>query len=141
MYRSGWATKKDQERILRLELTRVGFEEILSQAIPSSYQPDFYTSRPDWEADIQSSDVRLQWDPAHAPDGSKLTRRAIQMGNRGAAFLRLNNKMLISVEDVTDFVAQQRENINQENLLVPVERVMTFDLPSDTMQRVGIKTL
>ncbi len=30
------------------------------------------------------SDVRLQWDPDHKPDGSKETRRAIQLGLRNS---------------------------------------------------------
>jgi len=33
MYRSGWCTKTDQEVTLALRLTRVGFDEILSQAV------------------------------------------------------------------------------------------------------------
>jgi hypothetical protein len=35
MYRSGWASKKNQERILAISLTRLGFEEILSKAVLS----------------------------------------------------------------------------------------------------------
>ncbi|MEL7424598.1 MAG: DUF4291 domain-containing protein [Bacteroidota bacterium] len=138
IYRSGWATKKDQERILRLELTRAGFETILSSAVPSSYQPGYYSARTEWETDIQSSDVRLQWDPDHAPDGSKLARRAIQLGIRGEALLQLNNEMLLSIADVTDFVATQRENIGNENLLVPVERVVEFELALNILRRVGL---
>ena len=33
MYRCGWATKRNQERVLAIRITRQGFEEILSKAL------------------------------------------------------------------------------------------------------------
>ena len=33
MYRCGWATKQNQERVLAVRITRDGFEEILANAL------------------------------------------------------------------------------------------------------------
>jgi hypothetical protein len=37
LYRSGYATKHRQESILKIKLTHQGFQEILFQAIPTSF--------------------------------------------------------------------------------------------------------
>src|SRR3954465_6657814 len=39
MYRSGWGTKENQEVTLAIRLRRDAFDEILSLAVPSSYDP------------------------------------------------------------------------------------------------------
>jgi hypothetical protein len=76
MYRCGWATKEGQEVVLAVWLAREAFDQILSLAVPSSYWDHRYPDRAAWEADVASSDVRLQWDPDHDPHGSPVTRRA-----------------------------------------------------------------
>src|SRR5690349_2623348 len=83
MYRSGWGTKDGQEVTLAIWLRRAAFEEILLQAVPSSFTPDMYASHDDWQAAVARSAVRLQWDPDHDPHGRPLARRAIQLGLRG----------------------------------------------------------
>lgn len=107
MFRSGWATKADQTRVLALRLTRVGFEELLASAA---------TKGP--------GDVRLQWDPDHDPAGDKAgDRRAIQLGLRGRALERLSTEFLVSVSDVTDFVREQAAVAATSELMTPLERV------------------
>ena len=124
MYRAGWATKVDQERILRLTLKRSGWNTILHKAVHSSFQADHYADHANWKEALTSSDVRLQWDPDHGPDGEKLTRKAIQIGLRGATLADFHRDYLLHIEDITPFVEQQRKN-KGDNLLVPVERVVT----------------
>ncbi|XP_055346166.1 uncharacterized protein LOC129593739 [Paramacrobiotus metropolitanus] len=120
MFRSGWASKPNQERILAIRLSRQGFEEILSAAVMSR----------DLEGKGQGKDdlVRLQWDPDHYPDGTKVGcysdgRRAIQLGIRGEMFARMSEKFIVRVDDVTEFVVAMRERVGKEDLLVPVETV------------------
>src|SRR4051794_26059912 len=69
MYRSGWGVKEGQEVILAVWLRRWAFDEVLRQAVHSSYVPDVYGSKEDWKQAIASSSVRLQWDPDHDPCG------------------------------------------------------------------------
>jgi hypothetical protein len=84
MYRYGWGTKEGQERVLAPHLPRVVFNTILGQAVHSSFQPGIYASKEAWSQEVVTSDVRLQWDPDHGPHGNPLSRRAVQLGLRGA---------------------------------------------------------
>jgi len=40
MYRSGWGTKEGQTRVLAIDMKRTGFDEILSQAVQSSFSKE-----------------------------------------------------------------------------------------------------
>jgi hypothetical protein len=125
MYRAGWATKEGQERILEVRLKQLFFDELLVQAVPSSFASSSgFASIEEWKRAIEVSDVRLQWDPDHDPKGLSVTRRAIQLGLRGEALKRYATTELIYVKDVTDFVVEQRSNVEYlQKLLTPVERV------------------
>jgi len=128
MYRSGWATKPGQEVVLALRLSRNFFEALLEKAVPSSFAPSVYPSVEAWQADVAASEVRMQWDPDHAPDGSKLERRAIQLGLRGAALKAMAGDELLEVIDVSPFIAEQRRFIHSTahyaELQTPVETVL-----------------
>src|SRR6185295_3805568 len=79
MYRCGWAAKEGQEVVLAVRLQRAGFDAILAEAVHSSYVAAVYGDEATWQAAVNRSDVRLQWDPDHNPAGAKLERRAIQL--------------------------------------------------------------
>lgn len=49
MYRCGWATKIGQERVLAIDILREGFDEILSNAVLSTYDSNIYSSYDDWK--------------------------------------------------------------------------------------------
>ena len=139
MYRSGWAQKEDQECILAIHLKLDGFMEILRNAAHSSFQPDIYKTREDWQKELITHKVRLQWDPDHNPGGIKLERRAIQLGMKDDMLELFNNKWIIRIEDVTEFVKIQRNNaLNDLNKLeVPVEDV--FEIKDISIKnRLGI---
>jgi hypothetical protein len=109
MYRSGWASKPSQERILAITITRRGFDEILLNAATKGDGP-----------------VRLQWDPDHNPDGSKVPdRRAIQLGLRREMLEKFSREFIVKVDDVTEFVKEQAKNVSDtcDNLMVPEEHV------------------
>jgi hypothetical protein len=108
MYRSGCGTKPGQEMTLGLRLRRGFFDGLLAQAVVSSFEQSDYPSVEAWRAAVQASNVRLQWDPDHAPDGRPLERRAIQLGLRGAVLEAFGQRELLEVIDMTDFVAEQR---------------------------------
>src|SRR5436853_5675051 len=67
MDRSGWGTKEGQEVTLAVRLRRAGFDNILRQAVHSSYVPEIHASPENWKARLAESPVRLQWDPDHDP--------------------------------------------------------------------------
>lgn len=123
MYRCGWAQKHDQETVLAVRVRREAFDQWLAEAVHSSYLADVYDSHDAWRERVRTSDVRLQWDPDHAPNGAKQKRRAIQLGLRGES-LRAYGNAVVDIEDITDFVVDQRPWISDlERLRVPRERV------------------
>ena len=131
MYRSGWGTKEGQEMTLGLRLYRRYFDSLLSRAVGSSWDHSDHVTREAWQAAIATSEVRLQWDPDHAPNGRALDRRAIQLGLRGSALVAFGKRELLEVVDMTDFVAVQRSHLAEpelRQLTMPVERIY---LPAD----------
>jgi hypothetical protein len=110
MFRSGWATKPNQEAVLGLRLRRTFFDELLGSAVISSYDATRYSTHSAWEAAVTDSNVRLQWDPDHQPAGAPLTRRALQLGLRGPTLRRFATTELIEVVDMSPLIAEQREN-------------------------------
>jgi hypothetical protein len=126
MYRSGWGTKEGQEVVLALRLRRPFFDRLLSLAIPSSFIADLYSSRDAWREALASSEVRLQWDPDHDPEGRPLLRRALQLGLRGGILEDFGKSELLEVIDMTEFVAGQRLRLSSAgfaDLMTPSERI------------------
>src|SRR4051794_29086731 len=126
MYRCGWGTKEGQEIILGLRLRRDFFDSILAHAVQSSYYEGHFSFREQWQKALEASAVRLQWDPDHAPDGTKLERRAIQLGLRGEVLEAYSKRELLEVIDMTEFVGEQRlhaASTQVANLRAPLEQV------------------
>ena len=128
MYRCGWASKENQERVLALWLSKIDFEQILGQAVFSTFTAGNYESADAWQQELATKDVRLQWDPDHSPYGGKLTRRALQLGLKNNTLRQFGQHQVTRIEDITDFVQQQKVHVNNrqlEQLVVPRERVYT----------------
>jgi hypothetical protein len=141
MYRAGWATKEGQEHIVAVRLRRTFFDELLRDVVPSGYDSRRFATREEWRAAVASSDVRLQWDPDHDPSGKPVERRAVQLGLRGDALLKYGQQELLSVEDITPFVTEQRQRLSDGfvELHTPEERVY-FPRNHDAAITVGIDT-
>jgi len=138
-YRCGWATKENQEAILAVSLRREAFESLLAEAVPSAFTAARYADEAAWKEALARSDVRLQWDPDHAPDGSKVERRAIQLGLRGNALARYADEWILGIEDVTAFVTEQRQYAqarDYDRLITPREDV--YPVPAGIAARVGM---
>jgi hypothetical protein len=124
MYRSGWGTKEGQEVTLAVTIPRSLFDEILAVAVPSTIDASRHRDTDDWKGALANSEVRLQWDPDHAPDGSAVQRRAIQLGLRGGMLRRYADTEVIKIEDISGFVAEQRGFLqNLDKLMVPAETI------------------
>jgi len=140
MYRCGWGTKEGQEVVLALRLRRSGFDELVSQAVPSSFDPLVYRSNPEWKKAVASSSVRLQWDPDHHPSGAKQERRAIQLGLEGPALRKYVEKWTVAIEDISTFVAEQRRWVEAkrwDQLVTPREEVYPV-ADREVARRLGV---
>lgn len=125
MYRSGWGTKENQEITLALRLCRTFFDQLLSEAVPSSWDRDLFTTEKEWSEAVSRSSLRIQWDPDHHPTGAKLERRAIQLGLRGKMLEQFGTQELVEVIDLSSFVAEQQSVLSSSGvseLVTPRER-------------------
>ena len=138
MYRCGWASKPGQERVLAVTLRRSGFDEILGRAKNAKAPANHTTAS--WREILRSSDVRLQWDPDHGPDGTKCERRAIQLGLRGEPLRSYASDWVIRIDDITDWVHVQREVLSRgcaEELVIPREEI--YRPPTEAAMNVGLE--
>ena len=139
MYRCGWATKEGQEYVLGIRLTKTFFDEILRSAVVSSFEKSDFENRETWQQAVDTSDVRLQWDPDHDPLGNQVERRAVQLGLRGDILRRYAEQEILEIIDMTPFVIEQRQHLDNdfEKLIIPKE---TLYIPNDeqAIKSVGI---
>jgi hypothetical protein len=112
-WRSGWASKHNQEHMLAIWLRRSAFEMYLENA------------RRKGSTGLGCS-VRLQWDPDHLPNGDPhVYRRAVQLGLKGVKGFA-DGADILKIEDITEFVRSQATltvDGKSEHLIVARERV------------------
>jgi hypothetical protein len=68
----------------------------------------------------------MQRDPDHDPAGAKVERRAIQLGLRGEVLVQYAREWIIEIQDITDFVYEQRQYVQThayQQLVTPREMV------------------
>lgn len=126
MYRSGWAKKdSNQNRVLAIEMTFEGFEELLSEGVLTKYDNSFVDEQ-SWREKLINSNVRIQWDPDHDIKGEKLKRRAVQIGIKNEALKKFNSDFIKSIQDITNFVKVQKSRIdnNEEWFFVIEENII-----------------
>ncbi|KAG2370890.1 hypothetical protein C9374_012990 [Naegleria lovaniensis] len=139
MYRSEYATSKNQERILALFIDKEYFENsILGNGICSYFYyglDQVYGSEEEWKKLMDQQKhantcVRVQWDPYHDPSGNKLPEvRAIQIGLKGDIVKEmLSQHKVKKIEDITSYVREQHEHWKQTgDLSIPVERLYSIE--------------
>ena len=135
MYRSGWATKPGQERILAIRLTRVGFEAALADACLSHFDPAVYLSHDTWQRRLFASAVRVQWDPERDNALRPLPWRSLQVGLGKAIVPAYVDDWTVAIEDMTHAVSRLREQSPDKWRDQPLER--PYPLPPDVAAAVG----
>lgn len=140
MYRAGWGSKENQQRILAITLPLVHFKTVLSKATATSFDKNLFASEEEWRKELDKTEVRLQWDPDHDPFGSKQERKAIQIGMKGEILKKFCNEWLSGIEDITEFVKKEYEKILNnavEELDIPYEEVIELN-DTNIEQRIGV---
>ena len=126
MYRSGWAIKQGQERILAIDLKREGFDEIVKKSVISAFRESGETSIDDWREKLQNSEVRCQWDPDRDIYGNPIGRRAIQLGIKGEMVKKYVNDWIVNITDITEEVIKIRTSIEEQEFsesVLPLEKI------------------
>jgi hypothetical protein len=140
MYRSGWASKPDQERVLAIDITRGGFEWALAHACVTPFSAKLHGSHDAWRRLMDESPVRVQWDPEKDIRLEELPWRSIQIGLGGEAAERYVDEWIVRLEDVTALAKQVESAVRRGDLdgaqgMRPVERA--YSLPAEIARRIG----
>lgn len=135
MYRSGWATKPGQERVLAIRITRAGFEEALSLACLSSHDPHIYPNHAAWKERKRSCPVKVQWDPERTITLTPLPWRSLQVGLGGIAVHKYVSDWITDITDITDRARELRHAAADDDSLLPRER--PYPLPLDIAKNIG----
>jgi hypothetical protein len=118
MYRCGWGTKPDQERVLAITITRAGFDWALEHScLAHEASPERKRACP----------VRVQWDPERDVALERLEYRSIQVGLGGEAVDLYIDQWIQGIEDVTPLAREIAGLVKSGDLaaasrLVPEER-------------------
>ena len=126
MYRCGWGTKDNQEKVLAIDIKRDAFDYLVENAVLSKYTNDSGMSLEEWKLQIQNSDIRCQWDPERDIYGNPLDYRSIQLGIRGKAVYSYVNEWIVKIEDITDYVKELDEKRKKRidiSTLLPQEKI------------------
>lgn len=136
MYRCGWATKPGQERVLAIRMFRSGFEEALSMASLSHFDPAVYADQAAWRRRKEVTPVRVQWDPERDVRLEPLPRRSLQVGLGGPAAERYVDDWTVEITDVTPLVETLRERPAGDRVAdLPEES--PYPLPAEVAAVVG----
>ncbi|EEQ83448.1 uncharacterized protein BDCG_00253 [Blastomyces dermatitidis ER-3] len=139
-YRCGWATKKDQKRVLALEVTREGFHWALAHACLSHPSPHLYADQATWEKRKEESPVRVQWDPERDFEFRALEYRSLQVGLKGEAVDRYVDEWIVGIRDVTGLMREVGRlagegRLDEAREMMPVEE--EYVLPADVARVIG----
>lgn len=140
MYRSGWATKPGQERVLAIQITREGFEWALAHAALSHYEPGTYTSEQQWAERELASPVRVQWDPDRSVTLDPLSHRAIQIGLSGEAVQRYLDQWITTITDVTPLATRIQRHViagDLDSALAELPAEQVYPLPAQIGKLIG----
>lgn len=99
--------KENQESVLAVWIKKEAFEEILQKVTPN------------WNSDYDYF-------------GKELERQTIQLDLKEEDFEKLIKEKIDFVYDVSDFIKEQKQYINQnqiEKLMIPKERIVDFETP------------
>jgi Domain of unknown function (DUF4291) len=122
MHRSNWARKPGQERILAVRITRLGWEEALSQAVLTT-------------SDVADAPVHVQWDPERSARGAALNHYSIQVGIGRGLIRTFVDDWLVDLTDMTPQVRKVATQVhNGRAARLPTERV--YPLPAALASRL-----
>lgn len=143
MYRSSWATKVGQERVLAIDITRDGFEWALNHSCLSHFDANIHESSEAWKKLVQEAAVRVQWDPERNYQLARLDYRSLQVGLSGEAAELYVSEWIRCITDVTRLVHDLRElDISQREsasrCITNEER--SYPLPQRLALQIGIVT-
>ncbi len=131
MYRSGWASKSNQEHILAIKISREVWEWALQNSCLSHYyNKNVYNSEKEWRDLLVKSPVRVQWDPEKDIHFNNLDYRSIQVGLTEIAVNKYVNDWILSIEDITEYCKSIKQKKDQ-SVKVDLPQEEIYPLPNN----------
>ncbi|MGW7411524.1 DUF4291 domain-containing protein [Streptomyces sp. NPDC054863] len=139
-YRSGWASKPDQEVVLAVEIRREGFDWALRNAVLSHYDRKLHPGQAAWKRELRSSPVRVQWDPERDVRLRPLPYRSLQLGLSGEAVERYADEWIVGIRTVSPLMRTMGDQVREGRsdhaaLLLPVES--PYPVPQGGLRHLG----
>jgi hypothetical protein len=141
MERSRWGQSKGQDCILAIRITREGFERALRLSVLTSPDKKIHQSTEQWELEMKSAPVMVQWDPERSLHGQKLMHRSLQVGVGRSQLTDYTQRWITEIRDLTALTQKLRElrrtgDYKLAERLLPVQR--PYPTPLDIKRRLGI---
>ena len=127
MYRSGWATKESQERILAIDIKHESFIWALEHSCLSHFDKTVYNSEESWKKEKEKAPVVIQWDPERDIFLNKLPYRSLQVGLTPTAARLYAADWIVTITDITTIVKQIKslvdtKKVEEAKQLLPLEK-------------------
>jgi hypothetical protein len=141
MERSNWGHKSGQEYILKVRISRSGWDEALNRGVLTSYASGAHRNAETWRLDFERAQVHVQWDPERSLRGSDLGYSTIQVGISRHLIERYVNDWVQEISDMTPQVRKihallQNGQSSKAAALLPKERI--YQVPQVIKQSLNI---
>ncbi|TCZ64240.1 DUF4291 domain-containing protein [Flaviaesturariibacter aridisoli] len=128
MYRSGWGSKQNQERILAIDIKHEGFKWAIINGCPSSFDNVAFADYNAWKKSTSLADVIIQWDPERDIHLNKLNYRTIQIGLKPRAVHLYTTEWILKITDITES-AKRIKSLIDRGKLNEAEEGLPIELP------------
>lgn len=132
MVRSHWATRRGQERILQIQISRSGWDKALELGVLTYFEPRVHHSNRQWREDFGKALVHIQWDPERSLRGATLPVNSIQVGLSRHIIDQYVNEWIVGIDDMTDQIQKIRNlclagKSERARRFLPKERVYPIE--------------
>lgn len=138
VYRSGFARKARQERVLEIAITHSFIDEVLTRGAFSSFEQSRIADKPKWRAALSAADVVLQWDPDRDHLLRRTGHRTLQFGLRGEMLRRYAESGITRIRDITDEVRESEEAYLLERDVAPRRIEVEYPLSVEARANLGV---
>lgn len=144
MERSNWGMKKNQERILAIQMKRTFFDLLLEQAVLTTPEPHVYAHPGIWEKLFVQADIYVQWDPERSIKGKKLEYRSLQMGISRNLICQFNEEAIVTINDLSPLVKKchnllMHGKTSHAKAFLPSEKIYPVSLAAK--RAIGMKNI
>lgn len=138
VYRSGFARRARQERVLEIAITHSFIDEVLTRGVFSSFDQSRLADESAWRRAFSSADVVLQWDPDRDHLLRRTGHRTLQFGLRGDMLRRYADAGIERIRDITDEVRELEEAYLLKRDVAPRRIEVEYPLSVEARANLGV---